>query len=299
MRAKRRDQGFSLVEISITSAIVGILGTIIYPLMSEALTGYVRNYSENKAYTDARQAVDRIAASLESAGHTPILVDATGAPVNTTPAEGIRYYRYDAYPRYSITGGLLPTQTTISLTVRTGQAVPVVGNIITIGTIGFQAYVTNVVLTGSTATLTCSNISSTGLPTTISANCPTTPSTATLNGVKTALLFTRVAAIVATDARKVRQLRFYPQAMSVATDGAAAFDDPRNYQVLATLPSTPATPQQGKPFQIEQNSLVRASLSALVPDYSNLKRLSPSVLYAVTSTSLGSRCPNTLVRAPY
>ena len=99
---KFRRAAFTLIELLITTSVASVLGGIIYVVASEGVVSFARNASINRAYTDARITIDRLATAIDSAGQTPTLVDATGtALVGATQAQGIRFYRYG-------TGAMLP-----------------------------------------------------------------------------------------------------------------------------------------------------------------------------------------------
>lgn len=281
-RRSSRAAAFTLVEILVTLSLSGVLAAIVYGVATEALVSFAKNVSINKSYGDARLALERIAVTLQSAGHLPILVDANGAPTTAAPAAGIRFYRYAATPRYVIQGTPALTVNTLTVSVAAGQARPEVGDMATIESIGFQAAIQSVSGSGP-VTMTFSG--------TLRSNCSPAPA-ATFTALTTStpcLVFTPVAFIAVNN-----QLRYYPRSKTLAADGTA-FNNAANYDVLATLVANPGmTPLDCLPFQLEAGALVRATVRAQAPDYS--QRGYNSSAFALMQSSLSSRCPPTLVR---
>ena len=103
----RHRAGFTLVELLVAACISSVLGLIMYGVASEGVVAFARNVSINRSYSNARQCMDRISIAMQSAGHVPILLDATGADVSsattaTGPQAGIRFWRYGSSPLYSL-----------------------------------------------------------------------------------------------------------------------------------------------------------------------------------------------------
>ena len=310
MSKRRRTAAFTLTEMMIATTLSGVLAGIIYLVAGESLASFARNVSINRAYTDARLTLDRIAQTVATAGHTPILVDTNGLALTnvttTTQAAGIRFYRARSQSSYLITSGSTgpsSVNNTMTLQVAAGQAVPLVKDVIVIPALGgtqgvsYQGVISKVTNGGTTCTLTFVD--------TLYADCTPAP-TATINlnsPALYALCFTQVAYITVGN-----QLRYYPQAKSVAVDTAAVFNNPANYLVVCNLVSnafngggTAATPLL--PFSLANPPTVTVQLYAENPDYNTRTTAAYNSInsydtYTYMQSSLGPRSA-AQVHAPY
>ena len=296
MRTRRGTPAFTLLEMMIAMTLSGVLAGIIYLVAGESLASFARNISINRSYTDARMTLDRIAQMVATAGHTPILVDTNGAATTASPAAGIRFYRANTQSTYKVTAGSTgPTSAnnTITIQLAAGQTAPIARDVVTIPTLGYQGIVSSV----SGSTLTMSD--------TIVTDCSPAP-TANVDFTNPQLYvqtFTQVAYIVVGN-----QLRYYPQAKSVAVDTAAVFNNTASYQVLVNLVSaantsagTAATPLL--PFSIVNAPTVTVQLYAENPDYNNRTTAGSNPInspdtYTYMQCSLGARSP-VLLRGPF
>ena len=300
MRTRRRTAGFTLVEMMISTTLAGVVASIIYLVGGEALASFARNVSINRSYTDARMAIDRIAQTVASAGHPPILVDTDGAPTTATPAAGIRFYRANPLSTYKITVGStgpLSVNQTLTLQLTAGQIPPVAKDVLTIATKGYQGVISSVLTTGTTCTVTMTN--------TLLADCTPKPTAIVdfTSPQQYAQGYTQVAYIVVGN-----QLRYYPQAKSVAVDGTTVFNNQTKYQVLVNLVSTANTSNGTAaapllPFSIVDSPTVTVQLYAENPDYNNrstavYNSINSVNTYTFMQSSLGARSPVQL-RTPY
>ena len=307
IRTPRRTAAFTLVEMMISMTLAGVLGGIIYLVSGEALASFSRNISINRSYTDARMTIDRIQQTVATAGHTPVLVDTNGALMPSVaagatpaPAAGIRFYRANTQSSYKITTGSTgPSSSNKTLTVQlaTGQAAPRAKDVLTVGTLGYQGVVSSVSGSGTSCTLT--------MVSTLASCCSPTP-TATVdltNPQQYVQDYTQVAYIVVGN-----QLRYYPQAKSVAVDTAAVFNNTANYQVVVNLVSTAfssagATVNPLLPFSLVNPPTVAVQLYAVNPDYTNrntaaYNSINSADTYTYMQSSLGARSP-VQVNGPY
>ena len=150
---RARLAAFTLIELLMAAGASVLLASIIYTVASEGLYSFARNASINRAFSEARTSIDHITANLQTAGYTPVLVDATGA-VTTSPtaaAAGVRFYRYIGLPVYDIPSGTTSGSTLVihysGYQTPTGSGSPVlVGDLMTIPLLGFQATVASVVV---------------------------------------------------------------------------------------------------------------------------------------------------------
>ena len=77
MKLNPRHAGFTLMELMVSSAIACFIGIIIYTVATENLVAFEKNFSINRSYGDGRRSLDRLGIAMQSAGHVPILIDAT------------------------------------------------------------------------------------------------------------------------------------------------------------------------------------------------------------------------------
>ena len=311
---KRRCAAFTLVEILVAACLSSVVGLVIYGVASETLVNFARNVSINRSYSNGRQTLDRIAIELQSAGHTPVPVNSSGAdivpaPAAYVPVAGVRFWRYSSTPVYDITTPTL-TATTLALsliqpgTTSTVINAPAVGDLITIAILGFQAQVTSVSTSGSTATVTFSGtMTSDTTPVLTAASLAAASSTTTANAVdkKMTCLDWRSVAFIAIN----NQLRYYPTFIS----GTTNVNTPANYQVLSYLTASLGTVPTPLPFSLESasgsggtsTSAINVDLYAEAPDYNNRTTiagtsnasngLSTADTYTYLQTALAPRNP--------
>ena len=307
MKMRRSAAAFSLVELLVAGAVSTVVGLVIYGVASEGLIAFARNVSINRSYSDARRSLDRIAASMQSAGHVPILINATGGDVlivpgvTPPPQPGIRFWRYGVKPRYVIPQGSSTTldspslngkTMTISLaspsdtfgsTASSGTgSTPVIGDLITVPILGFQGAVTGVTATGTSATLTFANNIST-------YTSPVLTSLPTVTPPISCVDWTPVAFLVVG-----KQLLYFPRFIS----GTTSITNPANYKVVTNM-ITPTTglPNTLLPFSLGPTPSINVDLYAEAPDYNN-RKLGTANTYTYFQTALSSRNP-IIMRSPY
>lgn len=315
---KRHPRAFTIVELLIATGVSVVLSGIIYTVGSEALASFARNISINRSYTDARLSLERIGNAMQSAGHTPILVDSTGVTASGTQAAGIRFYRYGFSPTYTIASGS-STGTTMAITVAVGQNVPDEGDLVVIPQIGFQGTATDVSSSLADDSINKSGSSVNATITfagSINSGCvPATTATTNFTSASYSCQIYRQVAFIAVPpaggvSTSVTQLRYYPHAMSASSAGAAcgglstnnnatAFNTPANYKVIASLPLN-GTSAQIQPFQLlaANAPTVTITLCAEGPDY-NKRGLNSANTFSQMRTSLASRLPPRTLRGPF
>ena len=297
-----RSAAFTLVEVMVAAGVSCIIGLVIYGVASEALLAFGRNISINRSYGEARRSLDRIGLAMESAGHTPVLLDATGATTLSSPAAGIRFWRYSSSPCYTIT---TPTMASTSITVSLLQPgtsarlpAPVPGDIITIAALGFQAQVTSPVSVGATtATVPFSGSLASNTSPVITA-IPTLPTGSTMS----CLDWNSVAYIVVGN-----QLRYYSQFLSGVTNVNTSFYEvianvisttPGKPFVLGSSPTTgTVTTSPALPFSLGPSPSVNVNLYAEAPDYNN-RNLGSANTYNYLQAAFAPRNP-ALLHSPY
>ena len=280
---KNSRAAFTLTEILIAAAISVVLAGIIYTMGSEALFSFARNVSLNRGYSEARSTMDRIGELVQSAGHTPVLLNedgslwstsslATSPTMNATEAAGIRFYCYGTQPSYDITT-CTTTGNTMKVAVPAGTASPKVGDVVAINAVGFQGIVASVAGTNP-VTLTFTNMSGVAAAT-IASLCSSNSSSITDLSPYYCLLYNRVA-FVAVSMPALAS----PSAAPTAANAVAAtttelryFSDANvmtNYKVIAHLVLNQNDLQEKfilrpRPFQVLATPTVTVTLCEQAP----------------------------------
>lgn len=88
--------GFTLAEISISLAVLTIVGGLAYAIMTNSTTLLAKNVSLNSSNTTVRKALDRINSEINQANGLPKLINADGTDAASAsgPAAGIIFDRY-------------------------------------------------------------------------------------------------------------------------------------------------------------------------------------------------------------
>jgi prepilin-type N-terminal cleavage/methylation domain-containing protein len=88
----RRRSGFTLAEILVAIAVMGIVTSVMYALLNGGTTLFARNVAVNMAHQQARNGMMRVARDVRQAVSIPQLVDANLQPVTGNgPAAGITF----------------------------------------------------------------------------------------------------------------------------------------------------------------------------------------------------------------
>jgi prepilin-type N-terminal cleavage/methylation domain-containing protein len=97
-------RGFTLIEVMISSAVVGVTGIILYYVLLTGLTLFTKNTAINMAHQEARSAVIHMEQNIHQAISIPRLT--TTNPISyvsgSGPAVGIAFQEYNSGP-YQIT----------------------------------------------------------------------------------------------------------------------------------------------------------------------------------------------------
>lgn len=124
--------GVTMLELSITLGLVGVLGLIIYSLLNIGTILGAKNTAVNTAHQQARIAMLQMIEDLHSAISLPSLQDVVG-----TQAAGISFQQWGAVPvngvvtpnggPHKVKSDVAAGQKVIHIVVTSGQATPVVG----------------------------------------------------------------------------------------------------------------------------------------------------------------------------
>ena len=302
MTPLRRRRAFTLVEMSVAIAVFSVVGLITYGVASEGLFAFSRNISINRSYSEARRAMDRIGGYLQTAGYTPQLIDATGANTLTSPAAGIRFWRFSDTPTYNVTTpALTASSLTIDLRNPANTAVilppPVVGDLLTISSLGFQATITGVTTTANTATVTFAgtvasvgHISSVPTSSSVTSTVGTVVTTSSITIQYTCTDWHPVAFIAVGT-----QLRYYPTFIP----GTTALATAANYRVMTNLTASVGGNPPPLPFTLGPAPTVNVDLYAEAPDYNNRTSVVGSAnTYTYLATAFSPRNPALLTNPP-
>jgi prepilin-type N-terminal cleavage/methylation domain-containing protein len=117
---KPRRGGFTIVELLITSAIIGVVGFVICMVLNSGAVLFAKNTAMNIAHEQARTAVLQIEQDLHGAISLPQLVDSSNnilTGVNAAgPAAGINFQVYGGGP-YKVAADAVKTATAIKIYV--------------------------------------------------------------------------------------------------------------------------------------------------------------------------------------
>ena len=92
MKARAAKSGFTLAELMIAVAAVGIVASVMYALLNFGMTLFARNIAVNMAHQQARNGLMRVTRDLHQAVSIPQLVDENLQPVTSNgPTAGITF----------------------------------------------------------------------------------------------------------------------------------------------------------------------------------------------------------------
>lgn len=234
-RHRLRQRAAALIELMISTAIMGITGGIIYYILNTGMILFAKNTAINIAHQEARVAVLQMEQDLHSAISIPTLTDASKTAVaGVGPAAGISFQLFGGGPfkvTSSTTGYLTgQNQITINVTQADGSNyTPVVGQRLIIPTHQIELDITAVSSGSSDRTLTLAS----NLPVAVYTKLGQSPNVQDVNVV--CFITDRVYYVVSGS-----QLLYYGRKSSTAKVMA-------NDLTTATPFSIPATPL-GAPY---------------------------------------------------
>jgi len=244
-RFSRFRRGFTLVEMSIAAACVVIAGGTAFVFLQSATTLFLSGHSANRSNQLAYLTMDRLARDVHSSIEIPALTDEAGTALTLTgsaptSAAGIRFRMYAGGPFQAPTATTADA-TTVTLNTQGSAQTPMPGQLLAIPSVMVNgvpqdvfARVATVDPPSATIAVTLAGPLGSFANPAVSTG-PFIPANAMTHVVND------VAYIVVTPpASGIPELRFYPRAMSVAVDGATAFNDPANFAVVtANMAASP------------------------------------------------------------
>jgi prepilin-type N-terminal cleavage/methylation domain-containing protein len=150
-----RLQGYTLLEMSIATGIIGIVGLGIYSLLSINTVLGAKNTAVNAAHQQARTAMMQMLQDLHSSISLPSLIDVNGNTVaGAGPAAGIAFQEWSSGPhQISTDAATTQNQITLNLTAGSGPT-PVVGQRLIVPTHQIEDDITGVSGTSNAFTVT-------------------------------------------------------------------------------------------------------------------------------------------------
>ena len=269
-RFSRSRRGFTLVELSIAAACVLIAGGTAFVFLQSATTLFLSGHTANRSNQLAYLTMDRLARDVHSSIEIPALVDANGATITLTGsavvnAAGIRFRVYAGGP-FQIPTATAADSTTVTVKTGASAQMPRAGQLLAIPSVPVLGIPQNLFARVATVAPPAATIAITLTGTLGSFASPTVASGAFVPANAMAHVVNDVAYIVVTPASSgIPELRFYPRAMSVAADGAAAFNNPANFTIVTA--NMAASPQ---PFSMALGDRgIAVNLTVQDPENSN------------------------------
>src|SRR3954468_6470565 len=90
MKKRNKNAGFTIVEMLVAVAVLGLLGVVFFQVLNSGLVLYAKNSAVNAAHEEARQGILRLTRDIHSSISVPQLRDNTSshAVVSSTPVPG-------------------------------------------------------------------------------------------------------------------------------------------------------------------------------------------------------------------
>jgi prepilin-type N-terminal cleavage/methylation domain-containing protein len=145
---RRAVRGFTLVEILVVTATLGIIMTAVLALLNYGLTLYARNVRVNMAHQEARNGMMRVVRDVHRSVSIPQLVDANLQSVNTAgPAAGVTFQTVATGPFQIMNDPTDPTLIQVA-TTKPNPEPPSVGDHIVVLDYDVECDITKVTATG-------------------------------------------------------------------------------------------------------------------------------------------------------
>jgi prepilin-type N-terminal cleavage/methylation domain-containing protein len=148
MKSSSPSRGFTLVELMFTTAMVGVLGLLIYSILYTSSVLGAKNAAVNVAHEQARVAMMEMLQDLHSSVSLPALANTSGVPyASPAPAnaEGIAFQQWSSGPhRIKSDAAAGQNQIVLFLTTGNGNPTPVAGQHLIVPTHQIEADITAV-----------------------------------------------------------------------------------------------------------------------------------------------------------
>jgi type II secretory pathway pseudopilin PulG len=154
MRLTSNDRGYTLVEIAVGAAMIGVIGLLLYSVLNLCIVLGAKNAAVNVAHQNARTAMTRMLRDLHAAVSLPYLVDTSGNQVaGNGPAAGISFQEWSGGP-HLFNSDAATGQNQINIKITAGQPIPVIGQRVIVPTHQIEEDITAVSGTPDNLTLT-------------------------------------------------------------------------------------------------------------------------------------------------
>lgn len=117
-------RGFTVIEVMIATAIMTIVGGMVYLVLNSGMHLYAKNTAVNAAHQQARSGVDQMLQNIHGSVSIPQLVDTNLAPIaapGVGPAAGLTFQRFEAGP-FPVVQNSVASDTSIVLNSGSGAA---------------------------------------------------------------------------------------------------------------------------------------------------------------------------------
>ncbi|MDQ2867190.1 MAG: prepilin-type N-terminal cleavage/methylation domain-containing protein [Verrucomicrobiota bacterium] len=146
---RKHNCGYTLVEMMVTTVVIGALGLIIYSILVAGTILGAKNTAVNVAHQQARTAMLDMLQSLHSSISLPQLVDATGNAVGGAgPAAGISFQIFNAGP-YQVWGDVATSTNKVTIALPTSAPAPTTAQRLIIQTHQIENNITTVANAGN------------------------------------------------------------------------------------------------------------------------------------------------------
>jgi prepilin-type N-terminal cleavage/methylation domain-containing protein len=160
MKLSLTTRGFTLIELMVTTVLIGVLGLIIYSLLNSGMVLGAKNTAVNTSHQQARVAMLKMVQDLHSSVSLPALANASGTPYPSpvpASAEGIAFQQWRSGP-HKIISDRTTSDSTIHIKVTgASSAAPTVGERLIIPTHQIEGDVTAVSGTTNDLSVTMDN----------------------------------------------------------------------------------------------------------------------------------------------
>lgn len=273
----RSAAAFTLVEMMVATCVVGILGVVSFALLNLGTTLYTQNVSIGQTHSGGLNATEKLMLKVAAADEVPVLADEAGATQNGNgPAAGVRFYALASAQAYPVPSGVSATDTSFTITPSVNRPAPMVGDKITMSDLGFQGVITSVSPSGSNYTV--------GFAPPVGSGFSPKKTSGTVIPAGSKCFLLRPSAFISVNS----VLRYYPRALSVAQDGASAFNNSANFDPVSTL--LPAgTDTNSLPFQYLDTSRRSIDVNLRVRAPGHGKRINGFYTFQTVKTTLAYR----------